>query len=114
MEKCDRCGEEGPDRRTLYMACLYKMEEFDVPFKEVETDAGHFYILVVCKNCRADWLQAIEDWFKAKPAQEEGVGSGIFVRVKGAIREVTEEEFQQIEIDAGRIPRNPIRLKKGE
>ena len=33
MEKCDRCGKKGEDRRTLHMACFYAMEELDVPFK---------------------------------------------------------------------------------
>lgn len=31
-EKCDRCGNEGADRRTLWMRCFYAMEELDVPF----------------------------------------------------------------------------------
>lgn len=32
-EKCERCGEVGEDRRTLWMACLYEMMELSVPFK---------------------------------------------------------------------------------
>jgi len=31
-EKCDRCGEEGEDRRTLWMECFYAMDELSVPF----------------------------------------------------------------------------------
>lgn len=34
-EKCQRCGEEGDDRRTLWMACFYQMQELEVPFDEV-------------------------------------------------------------------------------
>ena len=34
-EKCQRCGEEGYDRRTLWMACFYEMSEFNVPFEQV-------------------------------------------------------------------------------
>jgi hypothetical protein len=33
-EKCQRCGEEGEDRRTLWMACFYAMEELQIPFGE--------------------------------------------------------------------------------
>lgn len=31
-EKCQRCGEVGEDRRTLWMACLYEMSELGLPF----------------------------------------------------------------------------------
>lgn len=34
-EKCDRCGEVGQDRRTLWMACLYDMWELGLPFEEI-------------------------------------------------------------------------------
>mgnify|MGYP007027865881 CR=1 FL=1 len=33
--KCDRCGEIGQDRRTLWMACLYDMAELGLPFEEI-------------------------------------------------------------------------------
>ena len=33
-EKCDRCGEDGEDRRTLWMACFYEMNELGLPFQE--------------------------------------------------------------------------------
>lgn len=35
MEKCDKCGEIGEDRRTLWMACFYAMDELPVPFEQV-------------------------------------------------------------------------------
>ncbi len=31
-ELCVNCGERGEDRRTLWMACFYAMEELAVPF----------------------------------------------------------------------------------
>jgi len=34
-DKCQRCGERGEDRRTLYMACLYAMHELGLPFKQL-------------------------------------------------------------------------------
>jgi len=33
QEKCARCGEMGEDRRTLWMACFYAMEELGLPFE---------------------------------------------------------------------------------
>lgn len=33
-EKCDRCCEVGEDRRTLWMSCLYAMEELGIPFEQ--------------------------------------------------------------------------------
>lgn len=76
-EKCDRCGIIGSDRRTLWMACFYAMDELGVPFKEQALYDGiahetlgprHFFTLRVCKGCRGDWLQAIRTWFRAPPS----------------------------------------------
>lgn len=33
-EKCERCGEAGDDRRTLWMSCLYDMSELGIPLKQ--------------------------------------------------------------------------------
>lgn len=35
-ELCKRCGEEGDDRRTLWMACFYDMGELEMPFDQME------------------------------------------------------------------------------
>lgn len=34
-ETCARCGVLGQDRRTLWMACFYAMNELSVPFEQV-------------------------------------------------------------------------------
>jgi hypothetical protein len=97
-EICQRCGEGGFDRRTLWMACLYDMSELDVPlrqcaifgtfqefsgidssgvwpmpnFKPVPraNDRVHaFFTLRVCKRCRGEWMQAIQRWFNAGQAR---------------------------------------------
>lgn len=34
-EKCIRCGEPGPDLRTLWMACFYEMMELELPFEKL-------------------------------------------------------------------------------
>ena len=33
-ECCQRCGDDGPDLRTLHMACFYQMKELGLPFDE--------------------------------------------------------------------------------
>lgn len=35
MEECARCKEAGDDRRTLWMACFYQMQEIGVPFGQI-------------------------------------------------------------------------------
>jgi len=125
MDTCQRCNQEGEDRRTLWMACFYDLSELSVPFKRVciegeylelerlepgrfgnlpvfkKTDGGiskhGFYTLRVCKECRADWMDSISKWFYEPPKVREGCESGIFLRENGAIIEVTEEEFHRRE-----------------
>lgn len=68
-DKCQRCGDVGSDRRTLWMACMYEMRELGLPFemKQLNKDGAFFYTLLVCKDCRADWLKSIKYWFNSKP-----------------------------------------------
>ena len=40
-EKCQRCGEDGEDRRTLWMACFYEMGELGIPLEQVAIN-GHY------------------------------------------------------------------------
>lgn len=140
-EQCQRCGSVGQDRRTLWMACFYRMDELGLPFKELaidgqfrekigETGLGGFkttipewgepqgqvqthpfFTLRVCKRCRAEWMQAIADWFRASPAGEDGdadergpskIGSGIFVRRNGTNVEISREEWDRM--NPGREP----------
>jgi len=69
-----------------------------------ELTPEELYTLRVCKRCRGEWMAAIRDWFHATPngrdhdADEPAppeVGSGIFVRENGAVREVTREEWDE-------------------
>ncbi|MDE2095773.1 MAG: hypothetical protein KGL39_00830 [Patescibacteria group bacterium] len=131
-EKCERCGSLGEDRRTLWMACFYQMKELNIPFTEVQihgqlcqktgerelptihtsipiyeepTGENHnysFYKLRVCKRCRAEWLQAIRNWYFTTPngidsdadtPQETGIHSGIFIRENGLTKEISWEEW---------------------
>ena len=106
MKKCQRCGEDGYDRRTLRMACFYEMGELDIPFEKSEPkDGNRFYTLLVCKNCRADWMQAIKEWFDKKP-KPFYYSSGIFIRRNGATVEISQEEWDRL--NPGR---EPVRLR---
>ena len=114
QETCQRCGENDYDRRTLWMACLYNMNELSIPFenKDIETEHGtrNFYTLRVCKDCRADWMQAIKKWFDEKfTMPKTGCGSGIFIRRNGSLVEVTEEEWY-----AENPSREPVRVKNND
>lgn len=127
MEECQRCKEVGEDRRTLWMACFYEMNELGLPFEEAaikgyfckktgekETVFGtsptfdegsckdnvglrQFYLLRVCKDCRAEWMGAIEFWFHARPKHidKTSFNTGVFIREKGAIRELSEQEIEE-------------------
>lgn len=62
------------------------------------------YTLRVCKRCRAEWMRAVKAWFHATPEGEDhdadvrpgsAVGSGIFVRDEGSLREITREEWDR-------------------
>lgn len=41
-ERCAKCEEVGEDRRTLYMACFYAMDELGVPFEQVKLKGETF------------------------------------------------------------------------
>jgi len=125
VDKCQRCGQDGEDRRTIWMACFYDLSELGIPFKQVcirgeylkhdgseitifgkmptykPTDGAisnyGFYQVRVCKDCRADWMASVQKWFEDPPKVREGCGSGIFVRENGTNVEVTEEEFRRRE-----------------
>jgi len=99
-DRCQRCDEDGQDRRTLWMACFYDMAELPIPwtqrqihgtvarptgtwktifqnlkvpeFEEHKGEPGNhnFFTLTVCKECRADWIESIQKWFEDKPIYE--------------------------------------------
>jgi len=71
-----------------------------------ELTPHQLYTLRVCKDCRADWMQAIKEWFKQNPKLEKSCGSGIFVRRNGSTVEITEDEWRRENPD-----REPVRWK---
>ncbi len=65
-ERCQRCGIVGQDRRALFMACFYEMQELNINFQKQNIDGQIFYTLRVCKDCRAKWMESIQHWFNSK------------------------------------------------
>lgn len=97
-EICARCGEEGQNRRIITMACGYDLMGTGIPFF-IETKLGiKFCKLIVCKECRADWILSLENWWKDNKSVRS-CGSGIWIREHGALKEVTEEEFYKRQKD---------------
>jgi hypothetical protein len=60
---------------------------------EGEITPHQFFTLRVCKDCRADWLGAIADWF-ASPRSPKGDGD-IPIRELGAVKMITREEWER-------------------
>ena len=116
-EKCVRCGVVGEDRRTLWMACFYAMEELGLPLKEVsfwvermevgprrgprevsnpqKPNIHHLYTLRVCNDCRSDWMHAIQEWFKTTLV-DEPTGTGVYIRDMGRTREASPSEVEEM------------------
>lgn len=61
-----------------------------------ELDPQQLYTLRVCKDCRADWMAAIQGWFKAPKPAREGSGTGVWIRDHGTNREATPEEVEEM------------------
>jgi hypothetical protein len=61
-----------------------------------------YYTLRVCKDCRADWMESIANWFNTPPTVRKGVGTGIYVRENGTIREITLEDWEARRAAAGK------------
>lgn len=110
---CKRCYKEDEDLRTLWMECSYNMDELQIPLeKEVIREGGVnylFYTIIVCKRCRADWLDFILMWYGIKLNKYDAKGSGIFIRHFGENIEVSEEKFREIYPD-----REPVRVIKND
>ena len=104
-DKCQKCGKEDSDLRELLMACGYDMSELNLPMGvktilrlhgNAETKQMTFYKMTVCKECRADWMLAIQKWFDL-PCLPRTVNpsTGVFIREFGATREVSENEWYE-------------------
>jgi len=61
-DKCEICGTEGDDRRTLHIGCMWNMVEVSTLF--TENQETKMYELVMCKGCRARLLQHVKTWIE--------------------------------------------------
>lgn len=125
-ERCQRCDEADPDLRTLWMACLYDMQELSVPFKQVqvrgtyaekvgtkklerfgitvpvfeakEDASAHPYHYFTLRVCK----ECRADWMRALKTwfyldnRPPPTGTGVYVRDKGVSREATEAEVREM------------------
>lgn len=73
--RCEREEREG-DLRTLSMSCFYDMSELDIPL--TRNPITKKYWIVVCKECRGDWLLAIKSWFENPSRMRCDIENGIF------------------------------------
>lgn len=110
IKQCQKCKETGDDHRTLWMSCMYEMNELNLPFIKKKISVidnnnsttsenfsvyqQNFYTLRVCKECRAGWMAAIQEWFNDQ-SKKELYGSGIFIRSQGVAVELSKEEFEK-------------------
>ncbi len=93
-DTCQRCNQLTEDIRIIEMSCGYAMNELPIPLGiENVLDSHGSFTLRVCKDCRAQWMESLVEWFK-HPKKYERCGSGIWVRRYGANIEITEEEFK--------------------
>lgn len=61
---CMLCGAYGMDKRSLFVDCLYAVYEVVpevIDLHKISVPQGGFYLLI-CKNCRADFLTMMGEW----------------------------------------------------
>lgn len=66
---CQCCHAYGSDKRSLFVACFYQIDEMIPEFIDLHnTDSPQRgYYMRICKTCRARFLRHLEQWY------EEGV-----------------------------------------
>ncbi len=62
-----------------------------------------FYRLRVCKDCRADWMGAIRDWFNSVPDHfvTDSPDANIPVRIDGRVKMLTREQYDEFSKEEG-------------
>jgi hypothetical protein len=109
-DTCMLCGACGADKRTLFVSCLYAIQEavpeaLDLWAVDGLRDRG--YGIRICKACRGRFLQLLRKWRDTCVAQRglpmdhdgnliDDDCEGLYpVRVLGAIQMMTEEELSR-------------------
>ena len=111
-DECMLCDAYGADKRNLFIDCGYAVNEV-VPevldIYDLELEHGRGYYLLICKSCRARLLGALQGWanqcrsLRGLAKNHDGYLDGyldnpernIPVRVQGATRMLTAEEFAE-------------------
>lgn len=68
---------------------------FDETPKYAKPNDYGMFTLRVCKGCRSDWMATIKKWFNDPPTVRTSCGSGIWIRENGALKEITQEEWEE-------------------
>lgn len=92
------CKSYGSDGTTTEQSGEYQQSVYRT---EAELHREQFFTLRVCKRCRSEWMRAISYWFHSEPQGEDhdadepppSIGSGIYIRENGCIKEITREEW---------------------
>lgn len=62
---CMLCHAYGTDKRSLFVSCFYDVSEVVpeiIDLHGVEHLEAHDYYLRICKVCRAEFLQHLQEW----------------------------------------------------
>jgi hypothetical protein len=101
---CMLCHAKGEDKRSLFINCFYDIKEV-IPEALDLTDN---YFLRICKSCRGELLGKLKEWRnemiyrRELPKDSDGnpeetdPEKNIPIRINGAIRLITREEFDNL------------------
>lgn len=81
-----------------------KVPKFQIP-QEAKENGHRFFTLRTCKDCRAEWMNAIKEWFEAPMEISKPTGTGVYIRKNGATVEATPEEVAELERRSGVVYR---------
>ena len=96
-EKCQICGVDGPDLRTLKLSYFYQLDEISDKF---QLDADGNFQITTCKQCRGDFLHLTGKWTSGELAalrekHQSDPDRTIPVRVQGRTVMMTPEEYSE-------------------
>ena len=103
---CMLCGARGPDKRGLFIDCLYDLTEAIPEVLDLSDvkEVDGFY-LRICKGCRADLIGTLSEWRRRRVARREVMKNhdgndlpteerDIPMRMDGTTKWMTREEFE--------------------
>jgi hypothetical protein len=111
MDKCQICGEESPDLRTLKIDYFYQLDEVSPKFKRENN--SRLFSIKTCKNCRGEFLAMLGHWAKGAfvAKRERSSDHNIPVRVMGRTVMMNRQEWEEYTAQKGEPGRQPVVLK---